>query len=115
MQPRNRFRLVSAFQRRHGMAAFIDGGDQIKPLVTSKQEQICALSGGLSTPTGFTTARVRRQDPANPGFPAVRWRSVPVAANCRIAGVADQYCAEQSFVIFADNKTFVDFFAFASR
>ncbi len=84
---------------------YFDSGRSDRLLVTSKQEQIPrAVRQFIHADSGFTTARVRRQI-SGPGFfrqfDGVQYQLQQIAV---IAGVADQYCAEQIFVIFADNK-----------
>ncbi|GAR58338.1 hypothetical protein NGUA15_00067 [Salmonella enterica] len=100
------------FQRRHGMTAFIDSGDQIAFSHIEAGADLRAVRQFIHADRGFTTTRVRRQDQrirVFRQFDGVQYQLQQIAV---IAGVADQYCAEQRFVIFADNKTFVDFFAF---
>ena len=61
------------FQRGNGMAALLMAEISM-PLVTSKQEQICALSGSLSTPMDGLPLERAPGGSARPGFPAARWR-----------------------------------------
>ncbi len=69
------------------------------PLVTSKQEQICALSGSLSTPMDGLPLEACAGGSARPGFPAAQWRSIPAGAGCRSRWCRPPAPPEQGFVV----------------
>ena len=69
------------------------------PLVTSKQEQICALSGSLSTDGRLAAGGVRREDQRVRVFRQLNGVQHQLEQVAEVAGVAHQHRPEQGFVV----------------
>ena len=100
------------FQRRDGVAAFVDGGDQVAFADVKAGTNLRAVRQFIDADRRLAAAGVGREDQRIRIFRQLNSVEHQLQQVAVIAGVADQYRAEQGLVVFADDKTFVDFFAF---
>ena len=100
------------FQRRNGVAAFVDSSNQVAFGDVEAGADLRAVRQFINTDRRLTATRVRWQDQGIRVFrqlDSVQHQLQQVAV---VAGIAHQYRTEQGFVVFADNQAFVDLFAF---
>ena len=100
------------FQRRHGVAAFIDSGDQVAFADVEAGTNLRAVRQFIHADGRLAAAGVGRKDQRIRVFRQLDGIQHQLQQVAVIAGVADQYRAKQGFVIFADNEPFVDLFTF---
>ena len=99
-------------QRRHRVAAFINSGNQCALGDVKAGANLCAVRQFIDADGRLTAARVRWEDQrvrVFRQFDSVQHQLQQVAV---IAGIAHQHRAEQGLVVRADDKAFVDLFAF---
>ncbi len=99
-------------QRRNGVTAFVDGGDQHAFGHVEAGANLCAVRQFIHADGRFTAGGVRWQDQRVRVFRQLDGVQHQLEQVTKVAGIAHQHRPEQGFVVLADDKTFVDFFAF---
>ena len=99
-------------QRRNGVAAFVNGGDQHAFGHVEAGADLRAVRQFIHANGRLTAGGVRREDQRVRVFRQLNGVQHQLEQVAEVAGVAHQHRPEQGFVILADDKTFVDFFAF---
>ena len=99
-------------QRRNGVAAFVNGGDQHAFGDVEAGTDLRAVRQFIHTDGRLTAGGVRREDQRVRVFRQLNGVQHQLEQVAEVAGVAHQHRPEQGFVVLADDKTFVDFFAF---
>ena len=100
------------FQRRHGVAAFVDSGDQVAFADVKAGADLRAVRQFIDADGRLAAAGVGREDQRIRVFRQLDGVEHQLQQIAVVAGVADQYRAEQRFVVGADDQALINFFAF---
>ena len=99
-------------QRRHGVAAFIDGGDEHAFGDVEAGANLGAVRQFIHADGRFAAGGVRREDQRVRVFRQLDGVQHQLEQVAEVAGVPHQHRAEQGFIVLADDKAFIDLFAF---
>ena len=100
------------FQRRNGVAPFVDRGDQHAFGDVEAGANLRAVRQFIHADGRLAAGGMRREDQRVRVFRQLDGVEHQLEQVAEVAGVAHQHRAEQGFVVLADDETFVDFFAF---
>ncbi|VFT73442.1 Uncharacterised protein [Klebsiella aerogenes] len=100
------------FQRRDGVAAFVDGGDQVAFTDVKAGADLRAVRQFIDADRRLAAAGVGRKDQRIRIFRQLDSVEHQLQQIAIVAGVADQHRAEQRFIVGADDQALINFFAF---